>query len=111
MCGIIGVTSKNDAQDYLTTSLQRLEYRGYDSSGIATIHNNSFCSSKAEGKINNLNQKLSDNPLKGIIGIGHTRWATHGSVSELNAHPHISGKVAIVHNGIIANFQEIIIFF
>ena len=107
MCGIIGVTSKEDVQDYLISSLQRLEYGGYDSSGIATIYNNSFCSSKAEGKIKNLNRKLSDKPLKGVIGIGHTRWATHGGVSELNAHPHISGKVAIVHNGIIENFQEI----
>ena len=107
MCGIIGVTSKDDAQNYLISSLQRLEYRGYDSSGIATIHKNRFYSSKAEGKIKNLNGKLSGNPLRGGIGIGHTRWATHGSVSELNAHPHISGKVAIVHNGIIENFQEI----
>ncbi|MAC62084.1 MAG: glutamine--fructose-6-phosphate transaminase (isomerizing) [SAR116 cluster bacterium] len=107
MCGIIGVTSSNNVQDYIIASLKRLEYRGYDSSGIATVSDKRLKFCKAEGKINNLIKKLKDNPLKGFNGIGHTRWATHGNVSEDNAHPHISGKVAIVHNGIIENFQEI----
>ena len=107
MCGIIGVTSSNNVQDYIISSLKRLEYRGYDSSGLATISENKLNLCRAEGKINNLTSKLKETPLQGSIGIGHTRWATHGNISINNAHPHVSGQVAIVHNGIIENYQRI----
>ena len=107
MCGIIGVTSSNNVQDYIISSLKRLEYRGYDSSGLATIYKNKLNLCRAEGKINNLTSKLEGTPLEGSIGIGHTRWATHGNISVDNAHPHVSGQVAIVHNGIIENYQKI----
>ena len=107
MCGIIGVTSSNNVQDYIISSLKRLEYRGYDSSGLATISENKLNLCRAEGKINNLTSKLKEAPLQGSIGIGHTRWATHGNISINNAHPHVSGQVAIVHNGIIENYQRI----
>ena len=107
MCGIIGVTSSSNVQDFIISSLKRLEYRGYDSSGLATIYENKLNLCRAEGKINNLTSKLEETPLEGSIGIGHTRWATHGNISVDNAHPHVSGQVAIVHNGIIENYQKI----
>ena len=107
MCGIIGVTSSSNVQNSIISSLRRLEYRGYDSSGLATISNNKLNLCRAEGKINNLTSKLEEIPLEGSIGIGHTRWATHGNISVDNAHPHVSGQVAIVHNGIIENYQQI----
>ena len=107
MCGIIGVTSSSNVQNSIISSLRRLEYRGYDSSGLATISNNKLNLCRAKGKINNLTSKLEETPLEGSIGIGHTRWATHGNISVDNAHPHVSGQVAIVHNGIIENYQKI----
>jgi len=107
MCGIIGVTSSNNVQEYIISSLKRLEYRGYDSAGLATISQNKLNLCRAQGKIKNLTSKLKETPLEGSIGIGHTRWATHGNISVDNAHPHVSGQVAIVHNGIIENYQKI----
>ncbi len=107
MCGIIGITGNKEVQGHIIESLKRLEYRGYDSSGVATIFDNQLVVEKAEGKLEKLNEKLKNRSTKGNIGIGHTRWATHGNVSEINAHPHISGRVAIVHNGIIENYIEI----
>ena len=107
MCGIIGISGNTPVQEEILNSLKRLEYRGYDSSGIATIHQNKFYNTKSEGKLINLHEKLKLKSVPGNIGIGHTRWATHGNVSEINAHPHLSGGVAIVHNGIIENYLEI----
>ncbi len=107
MCGIIGIVGVNEVAPYLVESLKRLEYRGYDSAGIATLDGNGIQRRRAEGKITNLEARLKEDPLKGIIGIGHTRWATHGAANETNAHPHSDGRVAVVHNGIIENFQEL----
>lgn len=107
MCGIIGIIGKEDASEALLDGLKRLEYRGYDSAGIATLHNGQIERRRAEGKIKNLQKRLSEEPLKGRTGIGHTRWATHGVPTEKNAHPHATDRVAIVHNGIIENFQEL----
>ena len=109
MCGIIGYVGKRDAAPILFKGLKRLEYRGYDSAGIATVHENKLFIKKAAGKIDEINQKMNFLDLPGKIGIGHTRWATHGGVTDWNAHPHTDceGKIIIVHNGIVENFQEL----
>ncbi|MBO6837917.1 MAG: glutamine--fructose-6-phosphate transaminase (isomerizing) [Alphaproteobacteria bacterium] len=107
MCGIIGILGKADAAPLLVDGLKRLEYRGYDSAGIATLVNGRIDRRRAEGKLDNLAAALDKEPLAGTTGIGHTRWATHGVPSEANAHPHATDRVAIVHNGIIENYQEL----
>jgi glucosamine--fructose-6-phosphate aminotransferase (isomerizing) len=107
MCGIIGIIGKAPVAPLLVDGLRRLEYRGYDSAGIATLVNGSIGRRRAEGKLNNLAALLDKNPIEGTIGIGHTRWATHGRPTEANAHPHANDRVALVHNGIIENFQEL----
>ena len=107
MCGIIGILSDKDAAHTLVEGLKRLEYRGYDSSGIATLDNGVIHRLRAEGKLINLENKLKKNHMKGAIGIGHTRWATHGAPNEKNAHPHATDKVAVVHNGIIENYAAL----
>ena len=105
MCGIIGVIGKRTVAPLIVQALKRLEYRGYDSSGLATSHANVLHLRRAEGKLKNLEQLLAKQPIEGSTGIGHTRWATHGIPSEANAHPHATDLVAVVHNGIIENFQ------
>lgn len=107
MCGIIGIIGKAPVTPLLVDALKRLEYRGYDSAGIATLVNGHIDRRRAEGKLVNLEARLKDEPLTGTIGIGHTRWATHGKPSERNAHPIATDRVAVVHNGIIENFQEL----
>ena len=107
MCGIIGVIGRQDAVPLIMDGLRRLEYRGYDSAGIATLVNGHIERRRAEGKLYNLDKRLAVEPLQGEIGIGHTRWATHGGPTENNAHPHATARVAIVHNGIIENYQEL----
>ncbi|MEM8587272.1 MAG: glutamine--fructose-6-phosphate transaminase (isomerizing) [Pseudomonadota bacterium] len=107
MCGIIGIVGEGPVVDRLMDGLKRLEYRGYDSAGIATLVDGRIARRRAEGKLVNLGQRLSSEPLEGAIGIGHTRWATHGRPTETNAHPHATEQVAIVHNGIIENFREL----
>ncbi|MGB0632533.1 MAG: glutamine--fructose-6-phosphate aminotransferase, partial [Alphaproteobacteria bacterium] len=107
MCGIIGTIGKADAPPILLDGLKRLEYRGYDSAGIATLVDGGIERRRAEGKIANLEALIDGDPLSGTIGIGHTRWATHGSPTETNAHPHADDRVVLVHNGIIENFQEL----
>src|SRR3979411_1796012 len=107
MCGIIGIIGKAPVTPLLVEALKRLEYRGYDSAGIATLVNGHIERRRAEGKLVNLEARLGTEPLPGTIGIGHTRWATHGKPSERNAHPTATDRVAIVHNGIIENFQEL----
>ena len=107
MCGIIGIIGKGEVTPLLMEALKRLEYRGYDSAGVATLVNGGIERRRAEGKLANLQDLLKDQPVGGRIGIGHTRWATHGVPNEKNAHPHATGKVAVVHNGIIENFQEL----
>ncbi|MGY4749131.1 glutamine--fructose-6-phosphate transaminase (isomerizing) [Pannonibacter sp. Q-1] len=107
MCGIIGIVSLSGVAPRLVDALKRLEYRGYDSAGIATLENGIVTRRRAEGKLRNLEAVLEKTPLPGVIGIGHTRWATHGAPTVSNAHPHQSGGVAVVHNGIIENYQEL----
>ncbi|MBP2549593.1 glucosamine--fructose-6-phosphate aminotransferase (isomerizing) [Neorhizobium galegae] len=107
MCGIVGIVGKAPVAERLVDALRRLEYRGYDSAGVATIHDGVMERRRAEGKLFNLEKKLSVEPLPGEIGIAHTRWATHGVPNETNAHPHFVEGVAVVHNGIIENFSEL----
>jgi glutamine---fructose-6-phosphate transaminase (isomerizing) len=107
MCGIVGVIGPRQAAPLLLDSLRRLEYRGYDSAGIATLVNGHIDRRRAEGKLGNLAEVLTHNPLSGTTGIGHTRWATHGAPNETNAHPHGTARVSIVHNGIIENHAEL----
>ena len=107
MCGIIGIIGRAPVAPLLVDGLRRLEYRGYDSAGIATLVDGRIERRRAEGKIVNLDARLAKEPLGGTIGIGHTRWATHGGPSEINAHPHADERVVLVHNGIIENFQEL----
>src|ERR687894_1425739 len=107
MCGIVGILGKASVADQVVEALKRLEYRGYDSAGVATLESGRLDRRRAEGKLRNLEVKLSQAPLSGIIGIGHTRWATHGKPNETNAHPHATDRLAVVHNGIIENFREL----
>ena len=107
MCGIVGILGHQDVASSLVDALKRLEYRGYDSAGIATLNKGVLDRRRAEGKLRHLEHKLNETPLYGATGIGHTRWATHGRPVERNAHPHATDKVAVVHNGIIENFREL----
>ena len=107
MCGIIGIIGREPVAPLLIDALKRLEYRGYDSAGVATLEHGVLTRRRAEGKLKNLEQRLAREPLSGTIGIGHTRWATHGRPNETNAHPHATEVVAVVHNGIIENFSEL----
>jgi glucosamine--fructose-6-phosphate aminotransferase (isomerizing) len=107
MCGIVGILGKSAVSSDLVDALRRLEYRGYDSAGIATVEGGTLARRRAEGKLRNLEKRLLAEPLAGRTGIGHTRWATHGRPTERNAHPHMTDKVSVVHNGIIENFREL----
>jgi glucosamine--fructose-6-phosphate aminotransferase (isomerizing) len=107
MCGIIGIVGREDVSDRLLDGLKRLEYRGYDSAGIATAHGGLIERRRAEGKLGNLGRELAAHPLPGTTGIAHTRWATHGAPTTSNAHPHATKEVALVHNGIIENFKPL----
>src|SRR5579883_1466803 len=107
MCGIVGIISRHPVAGELVAGLRRLEYRGYDSAGIATLIDGRIERRRAEGKLDNLEKRLAREPVMGTIGIGHTRWATHGQPTEGNAHPIATARVAVVHNGIIENFQSL----
>jgi glutamine---fructose-6-phosphate transaminase (isomerizing) len=107
MCGIVGILGREPVAGALVDALKRLEYRGYDSAGVATLENGRLARRRAEGKLRNLEARLAREPLAGTSGIGHTRWATHGRPTESNAHPHATDRLAVVHNGIIENFREL----
>jgi glucosamine--fructose-6-phosphate aminotransferase (isomerizing) len=107
MCGIVGILGREPVADHIVDALKRLEYRGYDSAGIATLEDGRLTRRRAEGKLKNLERRLEREPLTGTVGIGHTRWATHGRPTENNAHPHATERLAVVHNGIIENFREL----
>src|SRR5919199_1253804 len=107
MCGIVGILGQEPVALSLVDALKRLEYRGYDSAGVATLEGGRLDRRRAEGKLRNLEARLRAEPLMGRIGIGHTRWATHDAPNERNAHPHATKRVAVVHNGIIENHREL----
>src|SRR6201991_4524522 len=107
MCGIVGIVGTQPVASRLVEALKRLEYRGYDSAGIATLVGGRIQRPRAHGTLANLERRLDEAPIDGTVGIGHTRWATHGRPTETNAHPHATDRVAIVHNGIIENFREL----
>ncbi len=109
MCGIVGYIGNKEAAPILINGLKKLEYRGYDSVGVAVLGNEELTVLKCKGKLASLEEKISVNYPKGFMGLGHTRWATHGKPSDLNSHPHVSksGKIAVVHNGIIENYLEL----
>ena len=106
MCGIVGYVGSRQAQNVIIEGLEKLEYRGYDSSGIAVIHDRSINTAKFKGRLSVLDNYTKENPITGNVGIGHTRWATHGAPSDINSHPHLNNKetIAVVHNGIIENY-------
>ena len=107
MCGIVGYVGERDASLILVEGLRRLEYRGYDSAGVAVFNGNGIDVRRCVGKLDNLQRLLLQSPVSGTSGIGHTRWATHGRPSDQNAHPHRAGGVVLIHNGIIENYLDL----